>query len=292
MNVLVFFQAGVGRAIRIHQTVHTEVAVMLRFTMVAAVPVHGFAIFSNALVDGVIAPFPDKAATVEIVGDEELEIVFKVSGAIAHRMRVFTKQQRLVRRIRQVILHLLNRRIHSAENINVAEVILAAVAAIQSAFIMGQSGGVILFGPLQSFFEGAAIGTFVTHGPDQNAGTVFVPQNQTASTVKGGLNEVGIVGDHLVPALKLILAAVVCVVDFRGAVTFVIGLIDDIETILVTELIENRRIGIVAGTNSIHVMLLHQEQILLHLFHRNGKTSNRIGVVTVDAAEANGLIVQ
>ena len=61
----------------------------------------------------------------------------------------------------------------------------------------------------------------------------------------------------------------------------IVRLINDKEAQAVIKLIKMRRIGIMAGTDGIHIMLFHQYQIFFNLIHRDGKTSHRITVVAV-----------
>ena len=75
VHVLILHQTGVGPAVGIDQTVHTEVAVVGILTVVTAIPVHILAVRGLALINGVIAPLPDKAAAHTLVGLNELPVV-------------------------------------------------------------------------------------------------------------------------------------------------------------------------------------------------------------------------
>ena len=71
-----------------------------------------------------------------------------------------------------------------------------------------------------------------------------------------------------------------------------VGFVDDIETVFVTQLIKLRCIRIMAGADSIEIVLLHQTHIFADMFQRNSRTYIRIAVMTVGSAETNFLTVQ
>ena len=72
----------------------------------------------------------------------------------------------------------------------------------------------------------------------------------------------------------------------------VVRFVDDVEAVQVAELVEDGGIRIVAGADRIDVVLLHQLHVRLHLLDADGIAGHRIGIVTVDAAELDGLAVE
>ena len=71
-----------------------------------------------------------------------------------------------------------------------------------------------------------------------------------------------------------------------------VGFVDDIETIFVTQLIKLRCVRIMAGADSIEIVLLHQAHIFADMLQCNSRTHIRITVVTVGSAETDFLTVQ
>ena len=69
------------------------------------------------------------------------------------------------------------------------------------------------------------------------------------------------------------------------AMTLYIGLIDEIQPILCTEIIPLRSVGIVTGSNGINISLLHQPDILKHAFYRYGTAGAGIVFVPVHPLE-------
>ena len=282
-----------GAAVGIHKTVHTEVAVVGILAVVTAVPVHGLAVFCLALVDGVITPFPDKAAAHDFVGLNELPVVFQVAGAVAHGVGVLTHQVGLVGIAVYVLLQGFQRRIHIGVQVDVGEIVLALSAAVLCAFVVSQTGGIEVLGPGQGRFEAATVSTFVTHGPADDAGAVLIPDDTPLGAVQGCFQEVGIVGKGLVPVLHVVLPQLIFrAVHLSGTVAFVVGFVDDHETVLVTQLIEHGSVGIVSSADGVEVEFLDHLQVPLHVLQGDHRTSDGVGVVAVDAPELNGVAVQ
>ena len=139
MDVFVFHQSRVGSSVGIDQTVQTEVSVMLQFSVVSAVPVHGLAVSGSPLVDGVIAPFPDESPAKGGIFFRQVEILFKVTGTVPHGVTVFDQQKRLFGGIVQVIGDFFKRRIHAAEKVDVRCVKIPVAAQIKGALVVSQT---------------------------------------------------------------------------------------------------------------------------------------------------------
>ena len=76
------------------------------------------------------------------------------------------------------------------------------------------------------------------------------------------------------------------------AVAFIIRFSDHHETITVAELGKTRVIGIVTGPDGVDIVFPHHGQVTEHLFKGNGEPGDRIAVVTVDAAEEEGTLIE
>ena len=64
-----------------------------------------------------------------------------------------------------------------------------------------------------------------------------------------------------------------------------------VDTILVTEIIEVRVVRIVRGTHVVNVRTLHQHNLTFHLLTRDNLTRQRVGIVAVYTLELNWLAV-
>ena len=177
VDVLVFEQSGMRLPVGIDQTVQAEVGVVLELSMVSAVPIHVLSCRCFALVDGVVAPLPDKTAAEGRILLRQVQVFLEVAGAVAHGVAVFHQQKRLVRIIIQIISHFGKSRVHASEQVDVGDVELAVAAQIECALVMCQACGICLFGPPQSPLKGDSVAALISHGPDKNAGAVAVPDD-------------------------------------------------------------------------------------------------------------------
>ena len=150
-----------------------------------------------------------------------------------------------------------------------------------------------MLGPGQRRLEAAAVGAFVAHGSADDAGAVLVADDAALGAVQRGLQKVGVVGKGLVPVLNVVLPQLVFrAVHLRCAVALVVGLGDDQKTVLVTQLVEHGGVGVVGGADGVEVIFLDHPQIPLHVFQRDHRTGDGIGVVAVDAPELDGVAVE
>ena len=73
---------------------------------------------------------------------------------------------------------------------------------------------------------------------------------------------------------------------------FVVSFINDIKTILIAKLIENRVIRIMTGANCVNIVRLHHQQIFFHLRNTDCKAGEWIGLMAIDTTEFNRLTIQ
>ena len=70
--------------------------------------------------------------------------------------------------------------------------------------------------------------------------------------------------------------------------TFIVGLVNDQEAVLVTKLQEHGGVGVVAGADGVKVVLLDELEVALHMLHTDDRPGDRVGVMAVDPAELEG----
>ena len=276
VDILIFKESCVRPAVRIDQTIQTEIRVMLQLAVVAAVPVHVFAGRSPPLVDGVVTPLPDESAAECGILFRQIQIFLKITGAVAHGVAIFHQEKRLVGSIVQIVCHLGKGGIHAPEQVDVGDVKLPIPAQIEGALIVRQPRGVRLLGPPQGFLKGDAIAALVAHGPDQNAGAVPVPQDHGAHPVERGLHKVRIVCNSYVCQPHPLRIVIFAKIQRRRPMALIVRLIDHIESHAVAELIEPRNIGIVAGSNRVEVVGLDHAKVQQGLVHRTDRSGDRI----------------
>ena len=292
VHVFVFQEARVRPPVGIHQSVQAEIPVVLQFSVIPAVPVHTLSVFRDALIYRVIAPLPDEAAAETRILFDQLPVLKKIPGAVAHGVAVLHKQQRFFRILLQICFDLLKSRIHPSDEIDVAELVFPVFRQVVGALIGGEPGRIRLFRPLQRLLKGASVAALVSHGPDQHGGTVPVPQHHGAHPVQGRLNERRVVGDPLMRQLHPLRIIVLLIAKRRRSVAFIVRFIDDVQAQGVAELVKIRDIRIVAGPHRVEIVGLDHFQVLPDLLHGHTRPCHRIGFVAVDAPEFNGGPVQ
>ena len=222
----------------------------------------------------------------------ELEVILQIAGAVAHAVAVLAHDIGFVRLVIQIFLNAFERRVHIAEHINVREIVFTVLAAVLGALVVGQAAGVKALCPCQRFFERAAVGALVAHRPDDDAGTVLVTLHAAAGAVYGGLGELRVVCDGLVPVFNVVGPAFVALaIVFGCTVALVVGFINDKEAVLVAELIEVRHIRVMAGADGIKVVLFNHEQVFFRLLKANSISRDGVRFVAVYTVELDGLAV-
>ena len=172
-------------------------------------------------------------------------------------------------------------RIHTAEQIQIGEIIFTIFTVISCTFEMCQSAVIEGFCPFQRFFDGAAVSTFVTHRPDHDTRTVLFSFHAAFYSVYSCFDIFRVIGKCFIPTFAFVFKFVVFVINFTRTMAFIIRFAYYVETIFVTKLIEIRCIGIMTGADRIEVMLLHHFHVLFHLFNTDHWTCDRIGVMSV-----------
>ena len=251
--------------------------------MVAAVEIDGTAVLAGSGGYCVIAPLPHETTAHTLIRTDDLPVIFKVTGAIAHCMAVFHEDEGLIRVGIQVLPNLLNGGVHAAVQIDAGVVVTTLRIPVVGAFVVSQSCGVETLGPRQCRLKGATIGALITGRPGNNAGAILLPVNTQLHAINSGLGPFGIIGDRFVPMLDLVIPG--CIGKELGlrAVALIVRLGHDIEAILVAQLVEARIVRVVGTTHRVDVVFLHQPQVTLHVLQINHGASDRVRIVPVDA---------
>ena len=298
-HIFPFQQTGMRRAIRINKTVHTEIAVMREFAKISAIAIFGLTVRCASHPDSMIAPFPHKAARKFVIAVESLEIILDIPGAVAHGMNKFALDKGLFQRvIRAIMLYIFNRSIHTAVHVDAAQIVLIALHLIDAALVMNQSLCIYGLNPSRRLFHVGAIAGLIAQGPHQNTGAVLIALYVALYSVKHSRFKARIVAERAIhPVVDQIISIAVTVrrkigIDRSSSVHFNIGFVDHIKAEAIVELRGPGSVGIMTGTDGIHIMLLHQNQIrdqflLIHRIADKG-----IAVMTVCAAKLDGNAVE
>ena len=254
--VLDLMGLGLGLPVRSDDTVGTEVARALLGRSLrspcAAIREIFFSRLGVGLPQSLVHKVPDIHTLHMVVGLPGIPILIQVTIGVTHGVGIFTFNTGL---ILAGVLHAGGAGIHGGVHIR------AAVLAL----IMGHAGGVQRLGPLLHSVKGGAAAGLVAKGVHDHAGMVFIPVDHAVQTVH-----------HVDRGLRIALGQ-----QDVFAVGLHVGLVHDINAIVITKVIEIRVIGIVAGTHGIDVQFLHQQNVFQHLFPGHIPTGLRVGLVTV-----------
>ena len=287
VDVFKFLKSRMRRSVRIYQTVHAEIAVVGMLVMVAPISVHLFSVYGLSHINGMVAPLPDKTSARAVVLLNHLEIILQIAGAVAHGMAVLAHDERLCAVFLKIGMDIIQSRIHPAVGVQIIKIIFTLLCSVKSAFIVRQAGGVKLLCPCERLLKGTAVSAFVSHGPDNHAGAVLIPLHTALRSVNGGRGKFRIIRDCLAPALKpfgnigiaekhvfpsrlnhlfpachFLLYVHFFHINIVGSVALIVRLFNHIKAKLVVKLVCPGRVGIMAGADSIHIVLFHQLQIL------------------------------
>ena len=111
----------------------------------------------------------------------------------------------------------------------------------------------------------------VTDRPHNYARVVFVALKQSLYSVEEGFRPIFTVGNK-VPEFHV-----------GAAVALYISLVDNVKSKLVTKRHKARIVGIMAGSDRIDIVTLHNKKVFSHVVKRNGAAKYRMAVVTVNA---------
>ena len=122
---------------------------------------------------------------------------------------------------------------------------------------VGQSGMVKFLCPGQCRLKSTAVCTFISHGPDHYTRTVLISVHTALCPVHSRLRKCRVIRNGLIPSGSPLLPGIIFHIDISGSVALIVRLVNDKESVFVTELIKLRRIWIVAGTDAVDVVLFH-----------------------------------
>ena len=198
--------------------------------------------------------------------------MFHASQRISHSVHVLAQNVRLLGMVLYIFFRFVWLCIHSA--LYIADFIKLSVP--RHALIVHQSG-IVPF--LKETAHGKNILTcigLISTGPYKNTGVVFVPLQHISGSVyhtvlplrKTARHIPGrFAGSHFLP----------------GTMTFQIGLVNEINSIKITQLIPKSLIRIVTGTDCVNVVALHKQNVPHHVFSRDCPAFVHVKLMPVDS---------
>ena len=163
INILVFQKSCVYCSVRIYQSIHTEVAIMNFFAMVAPISIYSLSILSSSMSNRMVTPFPDKTAAHFIIILNHLEVILKISRSVSHTVTVLYQKEGFASIFIQIFLNFGKCRVHPAVHIQIAVIICFIIITVSCTLILCDAVWIIILCPFQCFFKVAAISTLISH---------------------------------------------------------------------------------------------------------------------------------
>ena len=211
----------------IADSISTEIIISRTLAKISAICLELFSI-AVFLINRLVNVIPDKSTLIFRLCICQVSIFVHGTAGISHGMCILTADKRLGTVFCKELLNCFYRRIHLA--FHITGIVVSSVVA--DTFIMYQTGRVILMEKLRHFIDIFSAKRFISAGPDQDCRMILV------SLVHG----VGTVKHHIQPFRFVVrnnMSIILC--KFRhipGTMGFQVCLIDHINTIFITELID------------------------------------------------------
>ena len=263
VDLLDLLHRGMRGAVGIDQAVAAEVAVGRG--LVAEVSAVGPEAAVTVHPDALVHPVPDEAA-LELLGVViNLPEVHEVTGAVAHRVRVFAIDVGTVELTRVGGQEALLGGIHRPGDVAVE--VIAGVAIDDGAhLLLGLEG-------LVGLLEIDSAAGFVAQREEDHAGVVLGALVHAEFPLELG-GEVARIAGRAAPAVALN-----------------IGLAAHVETVFVAEFVEAALLRVMAGADGVDVVLLHQFEVAPHQLLRHDVPGVGGVLVDVDALDHHALAV-
>ena len=253
-HVLVFQQAGMGRTVGGHQAVGAEVAVVQHLTEVATIAIALPALVILADGGRMIAPLPHERAADARLALHQAEIILQVSRPVAHGMAILAHDIGLAHRmLAEIAIDFLQRWIHAAVQIQIAAVDIAPFRREGRALIVRQAGRIKPLCPGQRVFKVHAHAGLVTHGINHHAGAVLIADRHALHAIQHHRAK-GWIIRHAVVFLIIGVPA-----GGHHAMALQISLVQHINAQFIAQLIEQRRLRIMTGTDGVDIVRLHHQ---------------------------------
>ncbi len=275
-----FLQLGRWCVVGEQDAVATEVAVVRRFAIVAAVS-EVLAAMTVDHRDRLVGEVPDEPALEQRFAIGEIDVAVHGAKGVSHRVGVLAQDKRLVAVLGEVHLDVCGGCVHLADHVGGFRV---ARVPVHSLVVDGTVVDLTeVVGDVPD--DGSAEG-FVTARPHHHAGVVFVPLEKTPGAILQRRHPHRVVAGHRLARGQVEMAEAV-----PQPVRFEVHLVDDHHPVLVRQLVEEGVIGVVAGADGVDTRTLEYLQVSLGLLAGH-HSSLQTKFVPVDTKKHNPLAVQ
>ncbi|CAM5336683.1 hypothetical protein SPILM97S_01274 [Streptomyces pilosus] len=216
-------------------------------------------------VEGLVGEVPDPAALEDVVAADDVPVLPEVSVGVPHRVGVLDHDVRAgVGGVPGALLDPCRALVHAGADV--------AHAGAVVALVLDDAGGVVGADPVVHRGEGAAASGLVAERPDDHRGVVLVTVHHVPGAGDAGRRPPGV-------------AAGVLGTD---AVGLEVGLVDEVEAVLVGEFVPQRVVRVVRGADGVDVRPLDEADVLDQVLAGEGGAAGRVHLVAVGAAERDG----
>ena len=263
-----FLEVRIWSAIRRHQAVDQEVAVARhpRRTVVAAVRPVGLTL-PGFRVQPLVHVVPDEPPLQLIVRLDHVPVILQVADAVPHGVSVLAEDQRPLAGLGYVVQEMRNASVHRGIDVH--------VRSLDSPLVLDGARRVRLVNPRRRRLEVDAVPALVTERPDDHRRVIAVPLDHPDRAIE----------------VRGLPRRVVSQRDVRvvsHAVRLDVGLVHDVQAVLVGVVVPARVARVVGGPDGVHVVLLHELDVAEHHSFRHHAAGVRIVLVPIHSSQSHG----
>ena len=265
----------------VYNPVGAEIVVGRSFIKIAAVCLE-FISITVFLINRLVNVIPDKSSLIERFCICQIGILVHCPAGISHGVGILTADKWFASVFCKEFLDLFHRCVHLA--LHIAGIIVAAI--LEDAFVMYQSRRIFLAEKLRHFINIFSSERLISAGPDQDGRMIFVPLVHGIHTVQHHRKPFRFVIWHneiFIPVHRI---------GIPASVALQVRLINQIQTVFITESVDQRGVRIMACPHCIDVVLLHDGQVFSKLLFRYMSSAHRAEFMPVNPFEDNSLTVQ
>ena len=224
-------------------------------------------------VESLIHEIPDASALEGRELADQIPVFLESAHRVAHRVGIFTHDERTVLVVLDVFLGVGVADVHRAEDVGVAVPVGSALTLL----VLDGTGRVERLGEIVGVEEVLPVAGLVAKAPDDDGRMVAVSAHHPFDTVCYLLVVQRVLGD--------------CAIPVAESVSLVVRFVDDIEAIFIAQLVPVRVVRVVAGAHRVDVQLLHYPDVAEHVLLGDDVGSVRVHLVAVHAFDEDRLPV-
>ena len=280
IQLLDFLGLRCGSTVGEDQSVAGELVIARTVAEVSAIAQTGGAVRLGGI-DRLVDEVPDEAALIVRVA-LQCRVFVQIADRVAHCVHVLAGDVRLLRIVLEIFLNHIGMLVHAG--FDVGNVVVVAV--LRHALVVHGAVRIDVVHVLVHGTEHIAGVGLVAERPNDHARVVVVAAHHAVDTVDAGAFPMclaswnrGFGGDHVAGQAP-------------AAMGFEIGLIDQVDAVLVAQIVPTFLVRIVRGADGVDVVTLAENHIIDHVLLGDGTAALGVELVTVRALEHDALAVK